>query len=242
MLLFPALIALCLLAALAYSGRAYAAWVVPGALLLAAWLASGPSPALFTLGRGALRGARRALRRSRPPAQGRDRARDADPVGRPAPARRDGEDRARGRHRVVGRRAFLREPRLGVAHRVRAPPALREGKGLPRKAGRRTLRHAGRLGSHAAGRSLARCLEVSEGEGVLRNDHSGAVRRARVLGPRAFGGRHEARQPERDRRRDRDGAQFAGAGGAVCSVTEPRIRRTTTCPGSRPARRCPASR
>jgi len=69
---------------------------------------------------------------------------------------------------------------------------------------------AGRVDDQPGGRSLPRGLGVHQAASLLRHDHSRGIRRSRLLRHCSFGCRDQARQPQRDRRGDRDGAELSG--------------------------------
>ena len=80
-----------------------------------------------------------------------------------------------------------------------------------------------------------RRLAVHQGQGLPRDDHPEAVRRARLLRARAFAGGDEARHAQRHGMRVGDGAELARARPSCCCTTAPRSRRTITCRASRRA-------
>ena len=89
--------------------------------------------------------------------------------------------RARGRHRVVGRRTLLGPPELAAAARHAAAGAHRRGTALPRRGNRGAVRDDQRLGDHQRlqGPAAAR-VAVHQGQGFPRHDHSEGVRRPRA--------------------------------------------------------------
>ena len=93
------------------------------------------------------------------------------------------------------------------------------GAGVHRRTVRGAVPHGRRLGRHApARRPAARGLGLPQEEGLLRDDHPEEVRRARVLGVRAFVRAGEAREPQRDPRLDRGRAELAGPGRAAAAL------------------------
>ena len=171
----------------------------------------------------------------------------AVPDGVPAHAAHDVRHRARGargRHRVVGRRAVHRQARLAeaaVGARRRSSRAEEQAfldgpcEELCRMLDDWDI-------THRRADLPPRGLGLPQEEGLLRDDHPEAVRRPRVLGLRAFLRAREAREPQRHAARRRSRCRTRSAPPNCCCTTAPRNRRTTTCRGSRAARTCPASR
>src|SRR6202034_795834 len=94
----------------------------------------------------------------------------------------------RGRRRVVGRRHLHRQSRLEEAPRLCPGPSVGRGTAIPRGSGRRTLPDARRLEDQLGiARPAARGLGLSEVAKILRDDHSEAVWRPRLLRLCAFG-------------------------------------------------------
>ena len=154
--------------------------------------------------------------------------------------------RARGhrsRRRLVGRRPVHRQSGLEQAPGLRSGQAVGRGAAIPGRPGRRALRHARRLEDHLGmARPAARGLGLSQGPQILRDDHSEAVRRARLLRLRAFGGDPQTVVPVALRSRHRDGAELArsrrtadairhqGAAGLLAAAARPRRRNSLLRP------------
>ena len=128
----------------------------------------------------------------------------------------DGARGARGRHRVVGRRAVLGQARLAQAARRSARDAHPGRAALPRRRGGDARRDGVRVGDdeHLQG-PAARGLAVHQEQGLPRNDHSEGVRRPRLLRLRALGGRAEALDALRHDGGDGARAEFARTGRAA---------------------------
>ena len=134
---------------------------------------------------------------------------------------------ARGRHRVVGRRAVHRRTRLEQAAVGQGADADGGGTGVHRRPLRRTLPDDQRLGHHAPARGpAARGVRLHQEKRLLGDDHPQEVRRPRILGLRALLGRRENREPLRNRRFNRGRAEFARAGRAPDALRHG----GTTCP------------
>src|SRR3989454_3870662 len=132
----------------------------------------------------------------------------------PRPASGHVADRAGGDrrgHGVVGRRSFLRTPRLGEAACGAAPEADARGTVVPRRRNRAAVRDGERRGDDAgvSGPAAAR-LAVHQGQGFSRDDHPEKIRRQGILRHPAFAGDPEARDPMQRGYGARHGAQFTG--------------------------------
>ena len=175
------------------------------------------------------RGAPAAMARARARGRVRDRcagargARLAPPARLRAAAARlpqgaaaDVADRARGdrgRQRLVGRRAVLRQARLAQAARGAARHAHARGAALPRPRRRGTLRDGLGLGDHQRLQGPApERVEVRQGPRLPRHDHPARVRRPRLLGLCALAGRAEDQHALGDGGGNRAGAELARAG------------------------------
>ena len=148
----------------------------------------------------------------------------------------------RGRRRLVGRRPVHRQSRLEQASGLRAGEALRGRAAIPRRPGRRALRHARRLEDQlAVARSAARSLGLSEVAQILRDDHSEAIWRAWFLGLCAFGSDPQTVDALDLRRRAPPWCRTRSARANCCCNSAPRRSRITGCRGWRAARKFPAS-
>ena len=169
------------------------------------------------------------------------------PAGLQADAAAHVHDRARGargRHGLVGRRALHRRPGLAQSScRPRRRHSRRKSRPSSTGPARELCRDDRRLGHHApARRPSARSLRLHQEEGLLGDDHPEEVRRARVLRLRALHRRREDREPLEHRRPRPSSCRTRSARPSCCCTTAPRSRRSTSCRGSRAARRSPASR
>ncbi len=149
----------------------------------------------------------------------------------------DGTRRARGRRSLAGCRALHRLAGLAKAARPSRASDQRGGAGLLRRRLRRTLRHAGQLGHPLAqARPAARGLALHARAQVLRHDHSGGVRRARLLLLCAIGGDPPRLHPLDIGGCHGDGAELAGPGRAPAAVRDRGAEALLAAEARRPAR------
>ena len=154
----------------------------------------------------------------------------------------DRAGRARGRQRLVGRRAVLRHARLAQVAAPAAAEAHRGGAGLSRWPVRRALPNARRLGDHPrAARHAAEGLAVPQGAKILRDDHPEGIRRPRVLTARELDGAHEGFVAQRHGIVDDRRAEFARPGRAAAALRHGRAE-AALAPGPRERRRGPVLR
>ena len=231
--------------ALAYVNASGIAWTAAIAVALGvAWVAHLLPPWLALALTAGVRAARDSAATSRAAAQADQRRR---PRRVPQDPAADVADRARGdrgRHRLVGRRALLRQARLAAScSTMPRADADRRGAALPRPRGRGAVRDGHRLGDdQRPPRPAAARLAVHQGQGLPRHEHPEGVRRPRLLRLRALAGDDQAVDALRHRGGDGDGARTR-SGRASCSrTTAPTSRSATTCRASRRASRSPASR
>ena len=153
----------------------------------------------------------------------------------------------------MGRRSLHRQSRLVETAGQCAGDADRRRAGLSQRPGRRALRDARRLEDQLGmARSAAGSLGLHQGAQILRHDHSEGIWRARLLALCAFGSGAQDFVALADRRRHRDGAEFArarrtpdalrhqGAAAALAAAAGRRPRHSllrTDQPGSRLRRR-----